>query len=109
MKNLSVLFAILFVSFAYGQKNEASKYNNLISMEPSEVTASALLNMDFVEANSVKYTITKNNEVLFTKEIEKNEGVQMMKLDLSFLENGMYEIHFFIQNTEVKRITFTKI
>ncbi|OAD91616.1 hypothetical protein A7A78_03815 [Aequorivita soesokkakensis] len=109
MKNLLVIIAILFVSLTYGQKNEASKYGDLISMEPSEVAASAILSINFLEANTLKYTISKNNEVLFTKEIEKNEGAQMMKFDLSFLEKGRYEIRFFVENNEVKKIPFKKI
>lgn len=109
MKNLLLIIAILFVSITYGQKNVVSKYDGLITMEPSEVLASAVLNLNFAEANTLKYTITQNNELLITKEIDKSEGAQMKKLDFSSLKNGMYEIHFFVEDNEVKKISFKKI
>tara|TARA_R110002012_G_scaffold148441_3_gene307280 strand:+ start:25240 stop:25569 length:330 start_codon:yes stop_codon:yes gene_type:complete len=109
MKKLLTLFAFLLVSFVYAQENNNIEYRSTISMEPSEVSSSALLNFEFSNAKTIKYIISRNDIDISTKEIIKNEGLQMIKTDFSFLENGTYEIRFFIDEVEVKKIAFRKI
>ncbi|MCB0467689.1 MAG: hypothetical protein KDC64_05700 [Aequorivita sp.] len=109
MKKIPFLIAFLFVSLIYGQQNTVSDYETKIFMKPIEVAASAILGFQFTEAKTVKYVITQRNNDVLTKEINKNAGTQILKADFSFLENGLYEIRFIIDGTEVKTIPFTKI
>jgi len=109
MKKFPILIAFLFVSLIYGQQNTVSDYETTISMEPFEVVSSAILSFEFTEAKTVKYIIALSNNDVLTKEIIKNEGAQILKTDFSFLENGLYEIRFIIDDTAVKTIPFTKI
>ncbi len=109
MKKLLTLIAFLLVSFVYGQENNNTDYSSTISMEPSKVSSSALLNFEFSDASTIKYIISRNDIDVSTKEISKNEGLQMVKADFSFLENGTYEIRFLIDEVEVKKIAFRKI
>lgn len=76
---------------------------------PLEVSSSAVLMMDFIDYKEIKYAVTKNNEIVFTKEITKNEGSQALKMDLSSLDKGTYDIHIYINGTEVKKYTFKKV
>jgi hypothetical protein len=109
MKKTFFFIAFLFVSLIYGQQNPVSDYETTIFMKPLEVAASAILGFEFTEAKTVKYVITQRNNDVLTKEINKNTGSQILKADFSFLENGLYEIRFIIDDTEVKSIPFTKI
>ncbi|MCB0466441.1 MAG: hypothetical protein KDC78_12330 [Aequorivita sp.] len=109
MKKLPILLAFLFVSLIYGQQNSVSGYESTISIEPTEVVSSAILSFEFAEAKTVKYIISQGNSEVFTKEISKNAGTQMLKTDFSFLENGLYEVRFIIDNAEVKTILLNKI
>lgn len=109
MKKFPILIALLFVTLIYGQQNIVSEYETTIFMKPLEVAASAVLSLEFTEAKTVKYIITLRNNEVFTKEINKNTGSQILKADFSFLENGLYEIRFIIDDTEVKTIPFKKI
>src|SRR5690606_39337479 len=99
---------VLFRSI-YGQQNTVSDYETTIFMKPLEVAASAILGFEFTEAKTVKYVITQRNNDVLTKEINKNTGSQILKADFSFLENGVYEIRFIIDDMEVKIIPFSKI
>ncbi len=109
MKKLLTLITLLLVSFVYAQENTILDYDSTISMEPLEVVSSAILNFEFIEANTIKYIISRNDIDILTKDINKNNGPQMVKTDLSTLENGMYEIRFIIDAMEVKMISFNKI
>lgn len=109
MKKFPFLVAFLFVSLIYGQQNTVSGYETTISMEPLEVVSSAILSFEFTKVKTVKYIIAIGNNDVLTKEISKNEGFQILKTDFSFLENGLYEIRFIIDDTQVKTIPFKKI
>jgi hypothetical protein len=109
MKKIPFLIAFLFVSLIYGQQNTVSDYETAISMEPSQVVSSSILSFEFPEAKTVKYIISSGNDDVITKEISKNTGSQILKTDFSFLENGLYEIRFIIDDMEVKIIPFSKI
>ncbi|MDC7999469.1 hypothetical protein POV26_00305 [Aequorivita todarodis] len=109
MKKFPIFIAFLFVSLVYGQQNTVSNYETTISMEPLEVVSSAILSFEFTESKTVKYVIISRNSNVLTKEISKSEGPQVMKTDFSFLENGLYEIRFIIDGSEVKTIPFKKI
>ncbi|SRX74542.1 hypothetical protein [Aequorivita antarctica] len=109
MKKLPTLIAILFFSLIYGQQKTVSDYETTISMEPAEVVSSAILSFEFAEEKIIKYIITQGNRDVLIKEINKNENSQILKTDFSFLENGLYEIRFIIDDTEVKIIPFNKI
>ena len=108
MKKLLTLIVFLLVSFVYAQENN-NGYSSTISMEPSEVVSSALLNFEFSGESTIKYIISRNDIDLMTKEITKNKDLQVFKADFSFLENGTYEIRFLINEVEVKKIAFRKI
>lgn|SRR5688572_22656304 len=106
MKKLFILTAMFCISIIYGQEKEITS----ISMEPSEVVSSAVLVFDFTESIFLKYKITNDNdENVLEKEIEKTIGRQILKIDLSFLEKGMYTIHFFNDENEIKMLPFKKI
>ncbi len=109
MKKTLLLFAFLFSSLVYSQETSAINYDSAITFSPLEVTSSAVLIMDFADYKEVKYTITNNNETVLSKEITKNEGSQALKMDLSVLEKGTYEIHIYVNQTEVKKHTFNKV
>ncbi len=109
MKKFPILIAILFVTLIYGQQNTVSGYETTITMEPSEVVSSAILSFEFTETKTIKYIIAQGSNDVFIKEISKNEGSQILKTDFSFLANGLYEIQFIIDDTEVKTIPFEKI
>jgi hypothetical protein len=109
MKKPLILLAFLFTALIYSQESTPLSYSATIDFEPAEVSSSAVVTMDFADPKEVKYTVVKNNETILTKEITKNEGTQALKIDLSFLEKGTYEIHIFIDDNEVKNQTFKKL
>src|SRR5690606_8683994 len=109
MNKTLLLLTLLFSSFVYSQENSPINYDSSITFTPLEVTSSAVLMMDFNHSKEIKYTITKNNETFISKELTKNEGSQAVKMDLSLLDKGTYEIHIYIKGTEVKKHTFKKV
>ncbi|MEH6763526.1 MAG: hypothetical protein V7655_03415 [Aequorivita antarctica] len=109
MKKTLLLLTFLFSSLIYSQEIKSIDYNSSITFAPLEVSSSAVLMMDFIDYKEIKYTVTKYSEIVFTKEITKNEGPQALKMDLSILDKGTYEIHILINDTEVKKHTFKKV
>ena len=106
MKKIVGLMAMFCISIIYSQEKGISS----ISMEPSEVVSSAVLGFDFAESVSVKYIITNDNgENVLAKEINKATGPQIRKIDLSSLEKGAYNIHFVVDDNEIKKLPFKKI
>ncbi len=109
MKKTILLLTFLFSSLIYSQEIPSTNYDSSITFAPLEVSSIAVLTMDFNDSKEIKYTVSKNNEIVLTKEIKKNEGSQAFKLDLSFLDKGTYDIHIFLNNTEVKTHSFKKM
>lgn len=109
MKKLFAIAAMLCISFVYGQQNINADYNSSISMEPTNVVSSAILNLNYTGIDNVKYVVVKNNEEVSSKEISKGNNPQIIKVDFSSLEKGTYTIRFIIDNEEVKNISFERI
>ncbi len=109
MKKLFAIAAMLCISFVYGQDKINTDYNSSISMEPTNVVSSAILNFNYTGIDNVKYVVLKNNEEVYSKEITKGSGSQVFKVDFSSLEKGSYTIRFIVDNEEVKNISFEKI
>ena len=100
---------MLCISFVYGQDKINTDYNSSISMEPTNVVSSAILNFNYTGIDNVKYVVLKNNEEVSSKEIAKGNNPQIIKVDFSSLEKGSYIIRFIIDNEEVKNISFERI
>lgn len=109
MKKTLLLLAFLFSSLIYSQEATPTNYDSSITITPLEVYSSAVMTMDFKDHKDMKYTITKNGTKVSTEKITKNEGSEVLKMDFSFLNKGTYELHVFINDTEVKKQTFKKL
>ena len=109
MKKITFLLLFVCATTFYAQNIPVGGYGSNIEFEPAEVSSSAILNFSFSEAKTIKYVVTLDDKEVLSAEVSKKEGGQIMKTDLSPLENGRYTIHFIIDGAEVKKIPFKKI
>jgi hypothetical protein len=89
-------------------KKDSNYFEKHITFKPTEVYSSGILNFNFEESKNLIYRITKNNEVISSFNVKKDEGLYTKKIDLSFLENGQYNLKIFIDDIEVKQVDFIK-
>ncbi|MBA3987397.1 MAG: hypothetical protein H0X63_12700 [Flavobacteriales bacterium] len=107
---ITIFFSLFIFLFSYSQESiDFSLIEDKISLENSEIHTSGVLKFDFHLSQTFNFKIFSQQIEIKSFVVEKNEGRQIVKIDLSFLEHGTYTLHSFIGDKVLNTILFKKL
>ena len=80
-----------------------------MTFSPAEVTASAVLELNYEGAQDLTLKVFKDNIVVEEQTIAKGNMPFAKKLDFSTFASGPYTVKLFSADTEVKQFSITKL